>query len=419
MRSLLPTSFLPSAALVRPQTQSSPAQASSKGIARGLASWHQRGALSLLLWLMIAAPAAAIELRVRVAENSPQLVVGSSTPARILDASRQPVGSLRPLEGFSARPEAGTINFAGRQARQLWIEPTDGGYVYIGSRWYRGRLQLIPSGTGVMAINHVNLEAYLASVVGKEMYPQWPAAALQAQAVAARSFALSRRQVQGRNGSLFDVGDTISHQVYTGLDGEFTTTQAAVKATRGQVLTFNGNIVEAVFHAASGGHTENSENVWTQAKPYLRGVPDYDAVFPNQQWTVSFTAEQMRQRLPGVGNVLSIQPLRSSPQGRLMAALVTGDAGTQTISGNQLRRALGLRSTLFQVNPQMGLVATATPGATPTVPESFMFNGRGFGHGLGMSQWGALGMAQLGKSYREILQHYFQGTTITTLPSVE
>jgi stage II sporulation protein D len=271
-----------------------------------LASWQQRGALSLLLWLMIAAPAAAIDMRIKVEENAPQLVVGSSTPAQILDAGRQPVGSLRPLEGFSARPEAGTINFAGRQSRQLWIEPSNGGYVYIGNRWYRGRLQLIPSGTGVMAINYVNLESYLASVVGKEMYPQWPAAALQAQAVAARSFALSRRQQQLRNGSLFDVGDTISHQVYTGVDGEFTTTQAAVQATRGQVLTYRGTIVEAVFHAASGGHTENSENVWNQAKPYLRGVPDFDAIFPNQNWTVTLTADQLRQRIPGVGSVLAV-----------------------------------------------------------------------------------------------------------------
>jgi stage II sporulation protein D len=377
------------------------------------------GMLAGLAMVLPAAPAKAVELRVKVEDNSSQFVAGSSTPGRVLDASGQPVANLQPLQGFAVRAAGGNISFAGARGRQLWLEPGKGGYVYIGNRWYRGRLQLIGNGSGVTAINHINLESYLASVVGKEMYPQWPAAALQAQVVAARSYAMSRREQQVRRGAFFDVGDTISHQVYTGMDGEYTTTQAAVRATRGQVLTYQGAMVEAVFHAASGGHTENSEDVWSKALPYLRGVPDFDQLYPTQQWTVSFTRDQMRQRFPGVGNVITLQPVRTSAQGRVIAVQVVGDKGSQTMTGSEIRRALGLRSTLFTVAPQMGLMAAAGDNAPRTPPQTFTITGRGHGHGLGLSQWGALGMAQQGKNYQQILQHYFRGTTLQTLPSVE
>jgi stage II sporulation protein D len=366
---------------------------------------------------IITAPAAAIDLRVKVEDNTSQIVVGSSTPGRVTDGAGRTVVNLQPLQGFPARASAGMINFAGSRGQQLWIEPSNGGSVYIGNRWYRGRLQLLTTGTGVTAINHVNLESYLTSVVGKEMYPQWPTAALQSQAVAARSYAMSRREQQIRRGAIFDVGDTISHQVYTGMDGEYTTTQSAVQATRGQVLTYAGTIVEAVFHSASGGHTENSEDVWSKPKPYLRGVPDFDQLYPAMQWTVSFTREQMRQRFPGVGNVVAIQPVRTTAQGRMIAVQVVGDKGSQMLTGSEIRRVLGLRSTLFTVSPQMGLMAAA--GETRTAPQTFTITGRGHGHGLGLSQWGALGLAQQGKNYQQILQHYFQGTTLRTLTAVE
>jgi stage II sporulation protein D len=373
--------------------------------------------LSLWLWLIFSAPVAAVELRVAVIEGASQINIGSSTPAKILDGSGRTLGNLKPLDGFPARPIPGGVSVEGKKASRVWIQPSNQGQVFIGDRWYRGRIQLVNSSKGLIAVNYIDLEDYLVSVLGKEMYPTWPQEALKAQAVAARSFALARRQSQlKQSGSLFDLGDTITSQVYNGVSSEFASTQAAVDATRGQVLTYSGKVIEAVFHSASGGHTENSESVWRASKPYLRGVPDFDQEAPSFQWSVNLTAAQLKQRLPGMGNIIALRPLQTTPQGRVITLLVVGDSGSRTINGNQLRSALGLKSTLFSIAPQLGLVANAVPAQAPTVPDAFLISGRGHGHGLGMSQWGAFGMAKQGYSYQQILLYYYQGAKLAAFP---
>ncbi len=367
---------------------------------------------ALLLWISMVGPATALELRIAVVEAASQVTVGGSTETRVLDAAGRTLTTLAPMQGVPARSSWSGVAIAGRQASLVTVQPGAGGFVFIGDRWYRGKVRLVPTSQGLTAVNHVDMEDYLASVVGKEMYPTWPLEALKAQAVAARSFALYRRQKQAR--SFYDLGDTTTHQVYEGLSSETPNTQMAATSTAGQILTVQGQIIEAVFHSSSGGHTENSEHIWTKPVSYLRGVPDFDQQAPVYQWNVRFTAQQLRQRLPGVGNVLSLVPVSTTPQGRIITMKVVGDAGTRIIKGSQLRSALGLRSTLFSATPEIGLVAsTQQPAATP---GAFQFNGRGFGHGLGMSQWGAYFMALQGQSYDQILQHYYQGTTLTTVP---
>ncbi len=180
------------------------------------------------------------------------------------------------------------------------------------------------------------------------------------------------------------------------------------------MLTYNGRIIEAVFHASSGGHTENSEFIWQKVVPYLRAAPDFDQVSPNFQWTVRFTAVQLQQRLPGIGTIVDFRPLQLTPQGRIMSVQVIGTAGSRTISGSELRRVLGLRSTLLTITPEYGNVASQTG---QSVPVAFTMTGRGHGHGLGMSQWGAYGMALQGYTYDQILTHYYQGATLSTLPT--
>ncbi len=367
---------------------------------------------SLLIWLVLIGPAAAREMRIAIRQGVSQLTVGSSTPAKMIDGVGKPIGQLPAMEGFTARATSGAVTVSDKRAWTISIEPSEGGFVFIGDRYYRGKVRLIRTSGGFMAINHVDLEDYLASVVGKEMYVTWPQEALKAQAVAARSYALFRSQKQ--KSKYFDLGTTTTHQVYAGIDGEAPSTQMATQATAGQVLTYNGRIIEAVFHSSSGGHTDNSENVWMSAVPYLRGVPDFDQQAPVYQWTLNFTRAQMRQRLPGVGNVIALQPLQTSPVGRVKLIKIVGDAGSRTMKGSQLRKALGLKSTLFTVKPQRTLVA-GQPGKFSPKPSGFQVIGRGYGHGLGMSQWGAYGMATQGKTYQDILQHYYRGTTLTTI----
>lgn len=372
--------------------------------------------LHLLLWacsgaVLFAHPAVAREIRVGLKEDVATVTIGSSTSAILTDDKNRTLGKLPALQGFDAVAASGGVSLAHTKAWQITVKPQEEGFVYVGDRWYRGQVSLIRSGGGFTVVNRLNIEDYVASVIGKEMYPTWPLEALKAQAVASRSYAIF--QQQRPKFKLFDVLSTTTSQVYAGLTSEANSTQAAVKATSGEVLTYQGKLVEAVFHASSGGHTENSENVWVSPVPYLRGVPDFDQTAPVYQWSVSFNAAQLRQRIPGIGDIISMKPIKTTPNGRVQLLKVQGNAGSVVMKGSSVRKALGLRSTLFSTKPAFGLVAGATGS---TNPSGFEITGRGSGHGLGMSQWGAYSLANQGKSYREILSHYFQGTTIRPMP---
>jgi stage II sporulation protein D len=312
--------------------------------------------------------------------------------------------------GFVAQVQGGQVVLHTFRGRDLWVRPTDNSFVFISDDWYRGRLRLVARPDGLLAVNHVPLEEYLYSVVGSEMYPFWPLEALKAQAVAARSFILFRLRRPADPD--FDVGRTVTWQAYKGYSRESDSTREAVTATTGQVVTYRGQIIEAVYHAASGGHTENVEDIWSAPRPYLRGVPDFDQEAPVYSWQKTFTQAELSRLLPGVGQVTSLTPVRTTPQGRVVEMRVTGTTGTKTFTGSELRRLLDLRSTLFQVTPTRGDVASTNPVNAPD--GSFEFQGRGFGHGLGMSQWGAFGLAQRGYNYQQILQYYYQGTEINS-----
>ncbi len=357
----------------------------------------KRHGLSLLLWLAIASPATALELRVAIEDGVSQVKVASSTKAVVRDGSGQKLGELSGMNAFIAQPTGGGIALDRWRTGQIWIEPTDGGYVWIGDRWYRGRTLLVPTNKGLTAVNYVDLEKYLYSVLGAEMDGNWPQEALKAQAVAARSYALYKRQTA--NNGVYDVGDTTTWQVYKGLETEAPGTHTAVDSTTGQVLAYKGKIILAVFHSSSGGHTENVEDIWSEPLPYLRGVADYDLGTPGYQWAKTFSQAELSRRL-GMSNVRSLTPVRTTTFGRIITLKATSDRGVQTISGSKLSQALGLRSTHFTVT---------------STAAGFQINGLGFGHGVGLSQWGAYRLAQQGVDYQRILLHYYQGTNLAKL----
>lgn len=361
--------------------------------------------LSLLFWIALVVPAqAALELRVAIEENVSQVKIGSSTKAIVRDAAGQKVGEIAPMNAFYAQSAGGNITLDRWRSGSLWVEPTGDGFVWIGDRWYRGRTRVLPTSQGLTAINYVDLEKYLYSVLGGEVYATWPQEALKAQAVAARTYALYQRQTRGN--SVFDLGDTIAWQVYRGLESEASSLYSAVDSTAGQVLTHNGKLILAAFHSSSGGHTENVENVWSNSLPYLRGVPDYDGNTPEAQWVKNFSRDELSRRISGVGNVVSMVPERVSPFGRIITMKVIGDGGTRVISGPALRKALELRSTWFTVS---------SDSANKSLPSTFRIEGRGYGHGLGMSQWGAYSMANQGANYQQIVLHYYRGATLAKI----
>lgn len=357
-----------------------------------------KGGVALFLWVTWGLPALALELRVAIKEGASQVIVGTSNTGVMRNQQGQQIAQVPQGRSLTVAAQGSQIKAANALGNSFWVEPGPNGFVFIGDRWYRGRVLVISNGSGVTAINYVDLEQYLYSVVGGEMPTNWPLEALKAQAVAARSYVLYKRQ-QTSNPH-YDVGSTTTWQVYKGLEEEAPSTQAAVDSTRHQVLTYNGQVIEAVFHSSSGGHTENVEDVWSRPIPYLRGVQDYDAGAPVYQWTQSFSIDELSRLMPDVGRIFSATPQRTTPRGRVREIRVEGDRGARIMSGNDLRNALNLRSTLFSI---------AIAGNTVQI------TGRGFGHGIGMSQWGAHNMAQQGYTYQQILGHYYQGAQLANI----
>jgi stage II sporulation protein D len=363
---------------------------------RLLSLGKQTGWLSLCLLFLAVAPAQAHQLRVAVAQKVAQINIGTSTMAIVSDGSGHKLGELQPQKGLVAEASNEEIKVGNTQVAELWVKPQKGGYIWIGDRWYRGTVRIMPEGKKLLAVNHVDLEQYLYSVLGAEMSTTFPAEALKAQAVAARTYALYRRQSAQKK--LFDVDATQSSQVYRGLSSEANTTQAAVNATLGQVMTYQGKPILAAFHSASGGHTENVEDIWTDKVPYLRGVADYDMDTPGNEWNKVISLSDLSKSLK-VGNVKSISIDKTTQFGSVLSLNVSGDTQA-SLPGNSVRTALKLRSLRFTVTP---------------TPEGFLFKGRGYGHGLGMSQWGAYKLAERGMKYSSILSHYYQGVDLGKL----
>jgi stage II sporulation protein D len=348
---------------------------------------------TLILWLITLAPAQATQLRVAVAQKISEVNISTSTTAIVSDENGKKIGELQPQQGLTAQAINGEIKIGGLQVGQAWVQPQKGGYIWIGDRWYRGSVRVIADGKKLLAVNQVDLEQYLYSVLGAEMSTNFPAEALKAQAVAARTYALYRSQSTSQKP--FDVDSTQASQVYRGLSSEANTTQAAVNATLGQIMTYQGKPILAVFHSASGGHTENVEDIWTDRVPYLRGVADYDAGTPGYEWTKTFTNGELSKSLK-INHIKTIAPDRTTQFGSVVSLKIDGDT-SETLPGDKVRTALKLRSLRFAITP---------------TPTGFTFTGRGYGHALGMSQWGAYKLAQQGMKYTKILAHYYQGVEL-------
>ena len=283
------------------------------------------------------------------------------------------------------------------------------GELSLDGRRYRGALELRHKGGGLTAVNIVPVDDYLRSVVPEEMPVDWPAEAIKAQSVAARSFALASR---GRHaGESYDLCTTTHCQLYTGTAAEKSASNAAIKATRGEVLTYGGKPIEALFHTDSGGMTENSEDVWGSHVPYLRAAKDTPT--KTMPWTKTISRADLERKLAAKGHDIGkVRSIALSPlaigraakdrtaSGRVKTMTVKGTKGTATLSGTTWRSLLGLKSTLFDAKLAKDMVT---------------FTGYGSGHGLGISQWGAERMAAKGKSYADILHHYYTGITLQQL----
>lgn len=330
-----------------------------------------------------------------------------------------------------------------------------GGLVSVNGAQYRGAGEAIQNGSGSLAgVNELPVDKYLYGVVPRELGPiAYPEIEAQkAQAIAARTYALAGLNKRISDG--YDLRATTDDQVYGGYAAEHPVSNAAVDATAGEVVTYGGALISALFSSTSGGHTANNEEAFAGgAVPYLRGVPDaergraYDHVpsievfrshanatslrglkagdFESNwaryhRWTFEWTNEEITSVISAfaqqpVGRVLEINVVERGPSGRAIRVEYVTEAGTFTSVRDGTRAALkyiggnglpaNLLSTLFFVEPVLDRKTQEVAG--------FRVYGAGFGHGVGMGQTGAVGMAEKGHSYREILTHYYRGVEIT------
>ncbi len=310
----------------------------------------------------------------------------------------------------------------------LIIRNSDKRGIWFKNRRYAGELRVSLNDKKLNIINYLKLEKYLKSVVGSEMPKEFPLAALQAQAIAARTYAL---KLLDKN-KLFDLHSTQASQVYLGLESETLKINRAVKSTSSLALFYKDQLIDAVFHSSSGGRTESSGQVWKYQLPYLKSVIDYDHDSDKYSWTNKFTSAELEKIFPSLGGVNSIHIIDRSNTDRVLKIILYGTNRNKIISGKNLRRKLKLLSTKFEfdlkfnpfnsskldnkLNYDNKLVNDLTPQPLPLIPEEYFLFVRGFGagHGVGMSQWGAKTMAERGSSFRKILKHYYTGVQIKT-----
>lgn len=251
----------------------------------------------------------------------------------------------------------------------------------------------------------LDLEDYLAGVVPLESPPSWPAAALQAQAIVARTYALSRRSLSRP----YDVVATEADQRYGGPGAAHPATTAAIAATRGRTLGYNGGTVSVFYSACCGGHTADAASLWGRAGlPYLRGVDDPNCVVaPDYRWRRTIPLDRassaLRDRVGG--RILGFRLGEADDSGRPETVLVRTDGGTPPIAVSDLRQRWG--SDMVR-SLWLTRIDTDVTQAVPLV----VIEGCGRGHGVGLCQWGARGMAAGGADAATILAHFFPGTVV-------
>jgi stage II sporulation protein D len=292
-------------------------------------------------------------------------------------------------------------------------------------------------------INHVGLEDYLGGVLGGEIIASWPLETIKAQAVAARTYALHRMNV--KKNALFDVTNDTSDQMYLGVRGEAPSFTRAIRETRSQVLVKNGEIICAYYHSNCGGGTADSNTVFRTGDRSFPGNRDpFCAGAPNSSWTIRMKTDDIRSGLSKshkVGKVFMISSESRDGSGRHANVKIDHEWGTTILPGHEFRKLLGyqnLRSTRFQIQPQhyvsyrytrkieaarMGIQTFESNGIDKTsekltvteerkIPTDYVFSGSGWGHGVGLCQWGARGAALKGYNYRQILSHYYPGVDL-------
>ena len=406
---------------------------------------------------------AAIKEREDAADRIRVLIMGNGFESRYHEKIEITCpGSIKKIQGDSETmlDPASVISVTsgdGTCSERLILEPQDGSELTVnslvraqGTPSYGGRLEILDTENGLVLVNEIDMEAYLKKVIPSEMPSSYEKEALKAQAVCARTYAF----VQSRSNSYSEYGaqidDSTQFQVYNNVDPDEKTAQA-VQETYGKMLYYNGNPITAYYFSTSCGTTTNA-SIWDsdpEATPYLRCLslqtarsrlsfasekafasfikkkdfPAYDASYPLYRWNFRTNGTIIASHVGGVGKITGVSVTERGPGGVAMKLLVKGSEGETTISGqNAIRSALGdasLTLTLMDGKTSdgwsllpSGFLAIEETGTDEQGVVQFRVYGGGYGHGVGMSQNGAQGMAKAGMGYEEILKYFYDGVTI-------
>ncbi|QUI24140.1 SpoIID/LytB domain-containing protein [Vallitalea pronyensis] len=342
----------------------------------------------------------------------------------------------------------------------LSMDQTEVPVIDLGDRQYRGRMEIGRYGnSGVSAVNVIGLNDYLYGVVPSEMPSSWPIEALKAQAVAVRNFAIYHSEIIPKyKNKPYVLCDTQNSQAYKGFGHEYPSTNRAVNETTNRMVYYNNRVVPTFYFSTSGGHTENSENVWSGTIPYLKGIPDLYELEPYKEpWIKELTARDIEDKLAGydvhIGQIVDVIPRDYTKAGRVMDLCIVGTKGEHILKKETMRTWLGLHSRKFEVvrdkdvlrhafsvqgiggvseQEKDGLYVVDASGqprqlsvnteqtivisqdninSIPSIQgkkDTYFFVGQGNGHGVGMSQSGAKCMAGVGFAYDEILKYYYR-----------
>ncbi len=447
--------------------------------------------LSLIVAFLLFAlsvEAAPQMLRVRIGSGKSSGTLSSSSAMTLVDGRGHSVnGGTKIAVNFNGD---GTVAVSGKKLQNPLAVSSKVPIAWNG-RPYRGKIELRRGSEGWIIVNVINVEEYLRGVLKMEINPAWPMEAIRAQAIVARTYAISHANRSGTRG--YDFDDSQNAQVYRGVNAEDAMLDRGISATKGMVVLWQGQPALTPYHSDSGGWTADVRDVWGGTRPYLIAQQEpFPSRSPHETWKTTLSASQVtsivRKMGVNVGDVTALSVAERDRGGRAVLLRVNGTAGTATVKSHAFRMAADpkiIRSTYFEMRGSAGstteefgkpllplpsitaeeperainrndpellikltqegaftkdelmdmllrpetrsaylekALVRSRPGAkprpaTPVSPKrpasgTFVFEGRGWGHGVGMSQWGAKAMADNGWKAEKILGYYYPGTTI-------
>jgi len=336
-------------------------------------------------------------IRVALVKGAEELRI-DGTGVLLTDGRGEPLRLDMPLE---VRRVGGGMTVNGKSVAGLIASAPV--RITVNGKGYRALIEVTAADKGLLVVNELPLEEYLIGLINCEISSAWPMEAVKAQAVIARSYAVFQKAA--RRGAPYQLESSVMDQVYEGCDVEDSRAARGVQETAGEVLVYDGKVIQAFYHSNCAGHTESSKNVWGLAIPYLQGVPCQYCQYGNPiVWEQRIPLKKVEAALRGAGfQVPGLRELKvqgRNPSGRVQQVLASSARGSVPVPAVAFRKALGygvVKSTNFELKLSGG---------------DCLITGSGSGHGVGLCQWGAKQRANDGFQYREILSYYYPGVQL-------